>query len=287
MGVARAAGAARALLDQPTSPGLRRPPTRPADQPAARPRPAESDGIPGRAGRGDALESKPRPSGAADRRPGADDVAHGRSAAAGTATAQYPASSQPEGRAGGAVVRPTPAGGAAKRDEDDEPTEPLPVILPRGTGVPRPVVEEARPRGPFEPATPQRPPAGAHAAGAVAASPAAVSDAVARDEAVRQDATSGDAVGRDAASGGAVGGESGQVVKLSPSGSHLPPLPAEPLRNEPPPVNPRLESLKDLYFTAAAIGEEALDKHFDAVSRRQRELIQEYFDKSPKPGAEA
>lgn len=39
----------------------------------------------------------------------------------------------------------------------------------------------------------------------------------------------------------------------------------------------RLDKIKDLYLTAAAIGEDALDRHFDQLSQRQRELIQEYF----------
>jgi hypothetical protein len=206
-----------------------------------------------------------------------------------------------------AGVGPARAGVAARRNEDDEPTEPLPVILPRGTGVPRPVAEEARPRGPFEPARQHRPAADTGAVAAVAATPTAASNAapsnavagnaVARQDAVRLDAVGLDAVGQDASRDKAAGGDTvgqdavdqqaAQPAGRSPSGSHLPPLPEEPLRNEPPPVNARLESLKDLYFTAAAIGEEALDKHFDVVSRRQRELIQEYFDKTPKPGAEA
>jgi hypothetical protein len=45
----------------------------------------------------------------------------------------------------------------------------------------------------------------------------------------------------------------------------------------------KLDQLKDLYLTAEAIGEDALDKHFDQVSQRQRELIREFFDRS-KPG---
>jgi len=41
-----------------------------------------------------------------------------------------------------------------------------------------------------------------------------------------------------------------------------------------------LEQIKDLYLTAEAIGEVALDKHFELVSDRQRQLIKEYFDKA-------
>ena len=45
----------------------------------------------------------------------------------------------------------------------------------------------------------------------------------------------------------------------------------------------KLDQLKDLYLTAEAIGENRLDKHFDQVSERQRELIKEFFERS-EPG---
>ena len=53
-----------------------------------------------------------------------------------------------------------------------------------------------------------------------------------------------------------------------------------------PAATAKLEQLKDLYLTAEAIGEEALDKHFDQVSERQRQLIREFFDRSD-PGSES
>jgi hypothetical protein len=59
----------------------------------------------------------------------------------------------------------------------------------------------------------------------------------------------------------------------------------------PRPMSPeavaKLDQLKDLYLTAEAIGEAALDKHFDQVSQRQRELIKEFFKRSDSgsPGA--
>jgi hypothetical protein len=54
-----------------------------------------------------------------------------------------------------------------------------------------------------------------------------------------------------------------------------------------PEATAKLDKLKDLYLTAEAIGEDALDKHFDQVSQRQRELIQEFFGRSDSgsPGA--
>jgi hypothetical protein len=39
----------------------------------------------------------------------------------------------------------------------------------------------------------------------------------------------------------------------------------------------KLEQIKDLYLTAEAIGDEALGKHFEELSQRQRSLIREYF----------
>jgi len=42
----------------------------------------------------------------------------------------------------------------------------------------------------------------------------------------------------------------------------------------------KLDQLKDLYLTAEAIGEDALVRHFDQVSQRQRDLIREYFKES-------
>jgi hypothetical protein len=44
------------------------------------------------------------------------------------------------------------------------------------------------------------------------------------------------------------------------------------------PEDPKLDQIKDLYLTAEAIGEDALNRHFQQVSDRQRQLIKEYFD---------
>jgi len=41
-----------------------------------------------------------------------------------------------------------------------------------------------------------------------------------------------------------------------------------------------MDQIKDLYLTAEAIGEDALDQHFQLVSERQRQLIREYFDRA-------
>jgi hypothetical protein len=56
-------------------------------------------------------------------------------------------------------------------------------------------------------------------------------------------------------------------------------------RPMPPEAEAKLDQLKDLYLTAEAIGDDALDKHFDLVSEKQRELIQEFFKRSHSDGA--
>ena len=39
----------------------------------------------------------------------------------------------------------------------------------------------------------------------------------------------------------------------------------------------KLEKIKDLYLTVEAIGDDNVDKHFDELLQRQRELISDYF----------
>jgi len=136
---------------------------------------------------------------------------------------------------------------AVLRDEDAEPTSPLPVILPGATGLPgatalpRPSPVEA-PRGFFEAAQPvPEPPAPPAGTAGFAGS------------------------GYPAASESAAAGERVRAVSEA--------------------ANAKLEQIKDLYLTAEAIGEEALEKHFEQVSQRQRELIREFFDRSG-PGAD-
>jgi hypothetical protein len=52
---------------------------------------------------------------------------------------------------------------------------------------------------------------------------------------------------------------------------------AEPLSAD---TEQKLDKIKDLYLTAEAIGEEALVKHFDQVSKMQRSLISEFFEEA-------
>lgn len=64
-----------------------------------------------------------------------------------------------------------------------------------------------------------------------------------------------------------------------------PPSAGPPPRPIPEAAAAKLDQIKDLYLTAEAIGEDALDRHFDQVSQRQRELIREFFERSG-PGTE-
>jgi Tat protein secretion system quality control protein TatD with DNase activity len=61
--------------------------------------------------------------------------------------------------------------------------------------------------------------------------------------------------------------------------------PAEPAEKLSLAAAEKLDEIKDLLITAEAIGEVNLDRHFDRVSQRQRELIREFFDKA-MPGSE-
>jgi len=47
-----------------------------------------------------------------------------------------------------------------------------------------------------------------------------------------------------------------------------------------------MDQIKDLYLAAEAIGEDALDRNFQLVSDRQRQLIREYFDQAVPGGAD-
>jgi hypothetical protein len=51
-------------------------------------------------------------------------------------------------------------------------------------------------------------------------------------------------------------------------------------RPMPPKAAAKLDQIKDLYLTAEAIGEDALDRHFDQVSQRQHDLIKQFFQRS-------
>jgi hypothetical protein len=163
-------------------------------------------------------------------------------------------SEEPDGPSAATIASDdTPSTRAALSTDsgDDEDTAPLPVILPGATDVPRPEALEA-PRGPFEPAR--------VAPSASVAVPASLDAAGPAPEAAAAPAAEDTAVPADAEPAG--------------TAESLPPGAAE-----------KLDEIKDLLITAEAIGEANLDRHFERVSQRQRELIREFFERA-MPGRE-
>ena len=139
--------------------------------------------------------------------------------------------------------------GAERGDDDD--TAPLPVILPGATAGARPEVLEM-PRGPFEPAH--------GAASSNIAGPASLDSPGHAPEAAVTPLTEDSAVPAEA--------EPAEIAEtLSPGAAE------------------KLDQIKDLLITAEAIGEDNLDRHFERVSQRQRELIREFFERAI-PGQE-
>jgi hypothetical protein len=159
---------------------------------------------------------------------------------------------------------------AREVDEDSEPTSPLPVILPGAASIPRPAQVET-PRGPFEPARPTRQ---TSVTGSVEPPPSPVNGA--QQAAVPLETAVADELGRSTA---------GSVAPLSDDVAQ--PLDEPPGWPIPEAASAKLEQIRDLYLTAEAIGEEALNQHFDQVSERQRELIREFFQQSHPANGDA
>jgi hypothetical protein len=144
----------------------------------------------------------------------------------------------------GDTASPRAALGTAGGDDDD--TAPLPVILPGATAAPRPEELEP-PRGPFEPAR--------VAASASVETPAPPDAALPAPEAAAAPEADNTAIPAEA--------EAAEAAEtLSPGAAE------------------KLDQIKDLLITAEAIGEVNLDRHFDRVSKRQRELIREFFERA-------
>jgi hypothetical protein len=144
--------------------------------------------------------------------------------------------------AGPGEPRPRPV------NEDIERTSPLPVILPGAASLPRPGPVE-RPRGPFEAARPTQP------------RPISVTGSVEPPPTPAGPRSSLPAPPSVSPGTPGTGGE--------PAAHAIPQAAAA-----------KLDQIKDLYLTAEAIGEDALDKHFDQVSQRQQQLIKEFFERS-------
>lgn len=77
--------------------------------------------------------------------------------------------------------------------------------------------------------------------------------------------------GGDARRGGQAAGAAAPPGESRPGASR-------PEESRPSAAAAKLDQIKDLYLTAEAIGEDALTRHFQQVSERQRQLIREYFN---------
>lgn len=79
----------------------------------------------------------------------------------------------------------------------------------------------------------------------------------------------------------------------SRTGGQPPAMAARPAETRPAESVPasaaaaKLDQIKDLYLTAEAIGEDALARHFEQVSERQRQLIKEYFEEAASGSADS
>jgi len=170
-------------------------------------------------------------------------------------------SSRPAARDGGPVPASMAASmpGTVGADDggDDADTTPLPVILPGAISVPRPG-QLATARGPFEPAR-STPSEGA---------------------AVRALTDIGIPAPEDIAVPAPAAGVAPEATAIPADAQ-----PAEPADSLPRAAAEKLDQIKDLLITAEAIGEVNLDRHFERVSQRQRELIREFFDRA-MPGQE-
>jgi len=143
---------------------------------------------------------------------------------------------------------------STESEDGEADTTPLPVILPGAASVQSPGSQDT-PRGPFEPAH-----VGSHGSVADTAVPARGDTAVPAPGDTAVPASEGSDVAAEA-------------------------VRAEPIDKLPAAATDKLDQIKDLLITAEAIGEANLDRHFERVSMRQRELIREFFDQA-MPGRE-
>ena len=209
---------------------------------------------------------------------------------------------------GGPVPRGTPAGPYGTFDggyaqvirATDYPAPPSSRVRPPNAGRPagpeRPVGLEG-PVGPADPASPADadvfvyrdtggPPDGP-AAGSPVPDPAEHDaaywyDLLAEDAAPRREETRGPF--EPLVSSGAPAGPGAAPTGTAPTGTAQAGTgPLSPDDTAQAQARP-LEQLRDLYLTAEAIGEQNVDKHFDQILARQRELISEYFRQSAAAG---
>lgn len=146
--------------------------------------------------------------------------------------------------------------GTAGEEEPD--TAPMPATRPSGTTIPRPAPIEA-PRGPFEPARPRERHAEQEDAGA--AGPGT------------DIPQAPDPAGLPAPAGTAGAGEPAAAAEAAEAAE----------RDLPAGAVEKLGQIRDLALMAEAIGEDNLERNFERVSERQRELIREFFEQA-RPG---
>jgi len=190
------------------------------------------------------------------------------------AGAPGPAAATEDGPVPSAVAADAPGALRTGGRDDEADTTPLPVILPGMTAIPRPEALDTT-RGPFEPAraVPSENVAGSAPANTAGPAPANTAGTAPANTAGTAPAnTAGSAPANTAAP------ELGEAAQ---------PAETESADKLPTAASEKLDQIKDLLITAEAIGEANLDRHFDQVSQRQRELIREFFETARPPESEA
>jgi hypothetical protein len=145
-----------------------------------------------------------------------------------------------------------------------------------------------RMRGPFEPANNLAPPPAAPPTPQSAVQPASASTASAwagslsAGSGARAGVAGRPGVGANGSDSPEPGAASAGSAELARSAET-----AESAESAGLAASAKMDQIKDLYLTAEAIGEDALDRHFQLVSDRQRQLIREYFNQAIPGQAEA
>ena len=150
---------------------------------------------------------------------------------------------------------------------DDDDTSPLPVII--GTD---PVEAEPRPSEPVSFPEPESAwePAPARGPFSIWQPPIAQEPVSAWEPPPGQEPVSWEPARSPGPGRSSIPGEGSPAEKA-------PPEPAQPVSAS---AREKMEQIKELYLTAEAIGEDALTKHFEQLSQRQRALIREFFEEA-------
>jgi len=206
------------------------------------------------------------------------------------AGAPGPAAATEDGPVPSAVAADAPGALRTGGRDDEADTTPLPVILPGMTAIPRPEALDTT-RGPFEPAraVPSENVAGSAPANTAGPAPANTAGPAPANTAGPAPAnTAGTAPANTAGTAPANTAGSAPANTAAPElGEAAQPAETESADKLPTAASEKLDQIKDLLITAEAIGEANLDRHFDQVSQRQRELIREFFETARPPESEA